>query len=74
MAMPSEGKPQLTVDMTADAFERLATRMRRSMFLSGFCLGGSIVGLFYLGEYTTLSVALGAGVVRVAYHGWPWEL
>jgi hypothetical protein len=59
--------------MTDDAFERLLTRMQRSMFLSGACLGGSMTGLFYLGEYTILSVALVAGVVWIAYRGWPWE-
>jgi divalent metal cation (Fe/Co/Zn/Cd) transporter len=63
----------LSVAMDADAFDHRAARMRRDMFLSGGCLGSALTGLFALHAYGTLAVLIAAGVVWIAWHGWPWE-
>jgi hypothetical protein len=66
-------KDTLHVAMDPVAFDHLAARMRRNMFLGGVCSGSSLTGLYALHAYGTLAVLIVAGVVWIAWHGWPWE-
>jgi len=65
---------KLTPEMDSAAFDRLATRMLRQMFLAGFCFGAAMAGLLGIGATTAFSVLFAGVVVWIAWRGWPWEV
>ena len=66
-------KDKLTLGMDDATFDRLASAMKRNMFLAGLCIGAALTGLGCLGAYGTLSALLALGVVSIAWRGWPWD-
>lgn len=71
---PPLAQAQHSAALDDAGFEQLACAMRRNMFLSGLCFGGSLTALFMLHAYGALSLAIAIEVVWIAWRGWPWEV
>jgi hypothetical protein len=67
-------REQLVLGMDEAVFERLATKMRCAMFLSGMCMGGAMTALYLIHAYRALSLVIAFEVVWIAWRGWPWEM
>lgn len=67
-------KERLTLAMTEEGFEVLAMRMRRAMFMAGFCMGTGLVGLGFSPAYKLLGLLIPLAVAWIAWRGWPWDM